>query len=328
MTHKTHTTLLAILAILLPVSLSFALEVGDDAPSLDAVNWVQGEAPDFSKQITVVEFWATWCPPCRDSIPHLNALSEQYGDKVAIVGISNEKEATVKKFIDKMGDDMSYPVGLWEDTDPYMSEIGGIPHAFIVDKSGKVVWHGHPMAMDSVLEQAVEGTLDPEKLAKVGKLEAALQASFESGDIDTIKDATMALLEADSANQGGISILFGLAQELDDPKLVDDHFNSIEVATLSGKEANALGWMIMTQEDYTMRDLKLAHEFLSHAIEKLPESADVIDSVARLHYLAGDLDGAIKLAEKATSLADEEAKEYFQNIADYYRQAKTLNSEL
>lgn len=140
---------------------------GQTASSLDGVQWVKGEPVTFVKdQVYVVEFWATWCPPCRDSIPHLTELQKNYKDKkVTFIGITNEKDsAKVKKFVGDLGDKMDYTVAIDADravSDHYMKAFGarGIPHAFIVNGQGKIVWDGHPMGqMESVLKQVLAGT--------------------------------------------------------------------------------------------------------------------------------------------------------------------------
>ncbi|MCU0317689.1 MAG: TlpA family protein disulfide reductase, partial [Fimbriimonadaceae bacterium] len=67
-----------------------ALEPGMKAPELRVSQWFKGqEVKSFKKgQVYVVEFWATWCGPCRVSIPHLTKLAKQHGDKVHMIGVS------------------------------------------------------------------------------------------------------------------------------------------------------------------------------------------------------------------------------------------------
>ena len=66
------------------------LNVGDPAPPLAINQWVKGDSLEKFElgNIYVIEFWATWCPPCRTSMSHLSQLQEQYGEKVTIVGVT------------------------------------------------------------------------------------------------------------------------------------------------------------------------------------------------------------------------------------------------
>ena len=145
-------------ALLTASTLLTGCTAGDESGA-PVAHWVKGEPVDVSSGVHVVEFWATWCPPCLTSIPHLTALQEKYADRgVNIIGVSSEELDTVEPFVEKMGDKMAYTVaidgGISKD---YMEKynIGGIPHAFVV-KDGEIVWHGHPMAK---LEAAIEDAL-------------------------------------------------------------------------------------------------------------------------------------------------------------------------
>jgi len=130
------------------------------ASAMAVAHWVKGDPVDISSGVHVLEFWATWCPPCRTSIPHLTEVQEKFaGRGVKIIGVSDEKLGTVEPFVEKMGDKMAYTVAIdggvkKEYMDKY--NIGGIPHAFVV-KDGEVAWHGHPMAgLDDAIEDALK----------------------------------------------------------------------------------------------------------------------------------------------------------------------------
>jgi thiol-disulfide isomerase/thioredoxin len=116
-----------------------------------------GTAPVLKGKPLIVEFWATWCPPCRTSIPHLNELYKKFHAKgLEAVGITKEDEAVVKAFQKDLP--MEYPVGI-DKSGTISSGFGvrGIPHAMLVDKSGKIVWEGHPMKLqESQLEELVK----------------------------------------------------------------------------------------------------------------------------------------------------------------------------
>lgn len=87
--------------------------------------------------VVMVNFWATWCQPCRKEIPDLEALSKQF-EGLVILGISDEEDAKVRPFARQFG--MSYPVLL----DPggkvnKLFRIEGIPKTFVFDREGKLV---------------------------------------------------------------------------------------------------------------------------------------------------------------------------------------------
>ena len=95
----------------------FDLMVGDAAPAIQVSEWVQGTpVPKLaSDQTYVVEFWATWCGPCKVAIPHLNELSKKYAGKVQFVGVSvwerfEQTGYVVPAFVQGMGDKMTYTV--------------------------------------------------------------------------------------------------------------------------------------------------------------------------------------------------------------------------
>jgi thiol-disulfide isomerase/thioredoxin len=96
----------------------------------------------------VVEVWATWCPPCRTSIPHITQLQHKH-PAIAFVGVTNEAKNVALPFVDKMGAQMDYRVALDTRgaTNAYMEHfhLQGIPAAFVISKSGLLVWGGHPM---------------------------------------------------------------------------------------------------------------------------------------------------------------------------------------
>jgi thiol-disulfide isomerase/thioredoxin len=157
------------------------LKIGDPAPPLQAMSWIKGKPlPKLEPgRVYVVEFWATWCVPCKEQMPHLSALQEKHAANLTVVGVDARETQrgdahpdAVRKFVEKQGDRMAYTVAV---DDPqketifnaWMTAAGayGLPTSFIVDRQGRVVWVGHPIgsvrnAFDAAVEQALKGESD------------------------------------------------------------------------------------------------------------------------------------------------------------------------
>jgi thiol-disulfide isomerase/thioredoxin len=110
-----------------------ALETRDIAGKpLSKANW--------AGKVVLVNFWATWCPPCREEIPELIELQKLYGDRLEIIGISEDDDPPEKvlKFAQQQG--MTYPIVM--STPEMIEAYGGVPAlptSFLIDTQGRVV---------------------------------------------------------------------------------------------------------------------------------------------------------------------------------------------
>ncbi len=116
-------------------------EIKAPAFTLTSTNGKQINLSDYKGKIVILDFWATWCAPCRKGIPDLIEIQKQYKDNVVIVGISLDQQNTISYVIPFMKEfGINYPVvyGNEKVVVDYGS-IPSIPTSFIIDNNGNVV---------------------------------------------------------------------------------------------------------------------------------------------------------------------------------------------
>ncbi len=135
------------------------LRPGSAAPAISADTWINTdgalELSALKGKVVVVEFWATWCGPCRASIPHLNDLHDRWKDKdVMVIALTDEASEHVQQFVRKNG--IRYAVGTGS-LSGFDYGVNSIPHAFVIAGDGTVVWDGYPgRDLDRAVAQAQE----------------------------------------------------------------------------------------------------------------------------------------------------------------------------
>ena len=269
-------------------------ELGMPAPQLSISQWIKGGPVDLAQgqgKIYVVEFWATWCPPCRTSIPHLTELQRKFKDQgVVIIGISTEEAEKVAVFVEKMGEKMDYTVAVDDQgftTKAYMDPFGidGIPHAFVVDKEGKLVWQGHPMTgLDEALVQLVAGTYSFAQEKQLQELNAMIQDYMQ--------------IITNQANQ---------AQATEWAKEILERAERLKDYPRCAMILNDFAWYAMTDARFVIRDMKLALAIATIANDLLQQSDPaVLDTYALALFENGRLEEAYEWQKKAVSYCKDE----------------------
>jgi peroxiredoxin len=131
---------------------------------------LKGERIDlvsFKGQVIILEFWATWCGPCREEIPVLNQLYRKYRDRgLVVIGISLDRKdpQEVKKFLDQIPVDYLNVMGDEEILERYshiakFGPIRGIPATFVIDRKGRICQRFLGLTEKGILEEALQAIL-------------------------------------------------------------------------------------------------------------------------------------------------------------------------
>lgn len=131
-----------------------------------ADNNQRGKLADYKGKVVVIDFYATWCEPCRAEIPHLIRLQKQYSDKgFQVIGLNvggDEDRVEVPAFAKQLG--ITYPLAFPDDdvVDRYLSDNQNIPQAFIFDRQGNLVKRFIGYSSDSAaeLDQAIRAAVE------------------------------------------------------------------------------------------------------------------------------------------------------------------------
>ncbi len=147
---------LANLIIITCLSLSLSLQaaepaIGSVAPDLGATSSFNtlDKGPvtleSLRGQVVLIDFWATWCHPCCEAIPHVEELYEKYKDQgLVVIGHTDASSKDLANFIPK--NKITYIISVGANIgDAY--GVTGIPHVFLIDPDGKIAWSGHPSGL-------------------------------------------------------------------------------------------------------------------------------------------------------------------------------------
>jgi thiol-disulfide isomerase/thioredoxin len=126
------------------ISFSPSEKKESERETLQDYNWnlqqLNAEVINFSQskgKLAIVNFWATWCPPCVAEMPSFQKLYDSYGDKVDFYFVTSEKPEKVEKFMEKNG--YTLPIFLQSFEAPKMLESYALPTTYLISKTGVIV---------------------------------------------------------------------------------------------------------------------------------------------------------------------------------------------
>jgi len=323
-------------AATLVASVSFGqqatLKIGDPAPKMSVGTWVKGAPTTSLKKgnIYVVEFWATWCGPCRESIPHLTAMAKKFAGKATFTGVSVYEHGDntlkqVKDFVKTMGPKMDYVVGAdntkQDMAHHWMEAAGqdGIPTAFVVGKDGTIQWIGHPMELEPVLTQVVSGHYDAKAAAKkiaaqqaaVAKQQAVLQPYM---DAVRAQKYDVAVTEIDKLVAGHPEMEMQLAFSKftlllkSNPSAAYPYAKKISESTYKDnpQALNSLAWTILDPANPVKNpDYDVALAIAQRASDLLGnKDAYTLDTLALAQFKTGKVSDAVATQQKAVAAAE------------------------
>ena len=135
----------------------------NDAPDFDlpALDGGQLQLSSFRGKVVLLNFWATWCVPCREEMPDLEAAQTRYGDQgLAVIGVNiAETAALARAFVDEVG--VTFPIVLDEDVSMAASfRVSGLPVSILIDRHGIIVYRHYGQFHPKQIGEQIQPLLD------------------------------------------------------------------------------------------------------------------------------------------------------------------------
>jgi cytochrome c biogenesis protein CcmG, thiol:disulfide interchange protein DsbE len=116
------------------------------------------ESKQLAGRVVVVEFWATWCPPCRSTLGFLGDLKRRHDERVVVVAVAVEsKETDVREMVKPLGTSVNFVMGTEELAAPF-GTLGSVPRMFVFDPQGRTaaVFYGAPPDLHDKVEGVIK----------------------------------------------------------------------------------------------------------------------------------------------------------------------------
>lgn len=324
MRSKTWLGLAAAGALFLSPAPARAANVGDKAPELTVGEWVQGApakiADGAGKTIWLVVLWGTFETDCISVMPALNSLYSKHKDAgLEIVGLSAEPADRVRTFLATHKLDYRMAVDpLGKVTSAYAGDVRSLPMAWLVDKTGTIVWRGAPGGAGPVVERVLGGKFDMKKAGDVAQHQGEMWVALQRGNWDEVIAAAEKILEIEPGDDTALAFANLALQQRGDAEAYKA-FMKRHIAR-SKDDANALSGIadeLATGDKLAWRDVNSALTAAKRAVElSKGEDADVLESYARVLFTIGLAEPAIEQQKKAVAL--EAADEGHKKVLAYY----------
>jgi hypothetical protein len=212
-----------------------------------------------------------------------------YGDRLSVITVSRDSVEKLEEYIKANGDQMDFTVGsiTKEIGNPYMSDVPGVPYAFLIDRDGRIVWKGHPSEIDDILAKTIKGNIDIEQLKKIDRLEVSLNEALETNEPDAIAPINSNLLAVDPSNELGWRFGIRLAIYNEQPGMIKEIFDNVQVTGLSGPPSKHLRQDACHSKRIEYRYPEAAFRFSVHALKQDPDNDGYMDVFARVIYCLG-----------------------------------------
>ncbi len=217
---KILTALLFCLFVSVP---ALSLDLGDNAIALDVDQWVTGEPVDptvvDSGHFYLVEVWSVTCPPCVTSIPLMNDIQKRYADQgLRIVSFTSDDINDVRPFLEQHPIEYSSFIDKeGGSTVSYMAadNRNTIPHAFLFDKAGVLVWIGNPLDnLEARIQDVLSGKLNGARALAIRKARDDFQAAAGGQDAEAMLSALRELETLEPENSRYFAAHYSILTEL------------------------------------------------------------------------------------------------------------------
>lgn len=338
------------------------LTIGDTAPALKYSKWIKGSPiKSFEgNQLYILEFWATWCGPCKAAMPHITKLQEEYKDKATFIGVGvwekvpNDKPyesslPDVVKYVKGNDANMGYSV-IADNNEQHMGNNwlkaagqNGIPSTFII-KDNKILWIGSPTALDTIIPKILSDKYDMnafkasfekradasrDQFAKITAMQKPIQDAIEAKDFKKAFE----LLEQGKTDFPQMKISFDFMKFI----ILLDNFSLKDVQKFASKwdypSAASMYLEQIHKKDNLSKETYLWAAKNFGSTEKVTNPL-IYDALATCYAKAGDYKSAIvnqkralELAKKALdegemvgSVMDYTVEEYLKKLNEYKKQ--------